>query len=430
MTPDPSVIAAISAAVQVSPDNIALRLHLASLLHEAGQDKDALEQYTQVLAHDPSNRDALKRAAETAFALGDSVRAVSYGRMLDALIDSGSGDFVGADDKKDLPPLRIDSRFGEAKPELPKEPERVPLHLSDEDEPADNGWRVERSAITLADVAGMEQVKRRLNIAFLAPLKNPDMRKLYGKSLRGGLLLYGPPGCGKTYIARAAAGELGAKFISVGLSDVLDMYLGQSERNLHEIFETARRNRPCVLFFDEIDALGRKRSLMRQSAGRDVVNQLLAELDSVGSDNEGVFLLAATNHPWDVDTALRRPGRLDRTLLVLPPDAPARQAILELGARERPLQSVNFGEIAAKTEDYSGADLAHLVEAAAELAMEDSLNTGTIRPILQKDFTRALKEVRPSVRPWFDTARNYAMFANEGGTYDDLLDYLRARRMM
>src|SRR5438477_10971954 len=127
----------------------------------------------------------------------------------------------------------------------------------------------------------MEYVKRRLDIAFLGPMRNPDLRKAYGKSLRGGLLLYGPPGCGKTYIARATAGELGARFLSVGLSDVLDMWLGNSERNLHEIFETARRNRPCVLFFDEIDALGRKRSLMREGGARTVVNQLLADMDSV-----------------------------------------------------------------------------------------------------------------------------------------------------
>jgi SpoVK/Ycf46/Vps4 family AAA+-type ATPase len=253
---------------------------------------------------------------------------------------------------------------------------------------------------------------------------------MYGKSLRGGLLLYGPPGCGKTFIARATAGELGARFVSVGLSDVLDMYLGQSERNLHEIFETARRSRPCVLFFDEIDALGRKRSLMREGAGRDVVNQLLAELDGVRADNEGVFVLAATNHPWDVDTALRRPGRLDRTLLVLPPDGPAREAVVRANLRGRPVQNVDPVWIAGKTEFFSGADLAHLCEGAAERAMEDSLARGAARPITMDDFKRTLKEIKPSARPWFDTARNYALFANEGGTYDDLLDYLRASRLL
>jgi SpoVK/Ycf46/Vps4 family AAA+-type ATPase len=306
-------------------------------------------------------------------------------------------------------------------------------YVSDEAarEYAEERFEGEDPKITLADVAGMEAVKRRLNVAFLGPMKNPQLRAMYGKSLRGGLLLYGPPGCGKTFIARATAGELGARFVSVGLADVLDMYIGQSERNLHEIFEQARRHRPCVLFFDEIDALGRKRSLRRESGTRDVVNQLLAEMDSVSADNEGLFVLAATNHPWDVDTALRRPGRLDRTLLVLPPDAPAREAIVRAQCKGRPMQSdIDFRWIASHTEDYSGADMVHLVESAVENAMEESLSSGKVRPIAMNDFKRAMKDVRPSARPWFDTARNYALFSNEGGVYDDLLDYLRARKLL
>ncbi|KPJ91962.1 MAG: cell division protein FtsH [Gammaproteobacteria bacterium SG8_11] len=263
-------------------------------------------------------------------------------------------------------------------------------------------WEEVEPPVTLADVGGMEEVKKRLNIAFLAPMKNPELMKMYGKSLKGGMMLYGPPGCGKTFIARALAGELGAKFMTIGLSDVLDMWLGESERKLHEIFEAARRNAPTVVFFDEIDALGQKRSQLRHSAGRNIVNQLLAEMDSVGSDNKNVFILAATNHPWDVDTALRRPGRFDRVVLVLPP---------------------------ARTELFSGADIAHLCESAVEYALEESLTTGTTRPVISADFDKALKEIRPSTRPWFETARNYAMFANEGGVYDDLLNYIRAQKL-
>jgi SpoVK/Ycf46/Vps4 family AAA+-type ATPase len=276
----------------------------------------------------------------------------------------------------------------------------------------------------------MDAVKRRLNVAFLAPLRNPELRKMYGKSLRGGLLLFGPPGCGKTFIARATAGELSAHFISVGLSDVLDMWLGESERRLHEIFELARRNAPAVLFFDEIDALGQKRSQLKHHGGRNVVNQLLAELDGVGANNDGVFVLGATNHPWDVDTALLRPGRFDRTVLVLPPDEAARAAILRLHLAGRPADGVDVDWVAARTRDFSGADLAHLCESAAELAMEASVTSGTVRPMTTADVARALKELRPSTRPWFDTARNYALFANEGGVYDDLLAYMRANTLL
>ena len=417
MATDPSIISAIAAAVEASPDNVPLRLHLATLLLGADRPAEALEQCVVVLGHQPDSREALKMAADAAFKTGDTVRAISYGRLLDAL---------GASllDGPDFIPSPAPSR-------APTPETAVPLSAQDDDGESETGdWEVERPLVTLSDVAGMEAVKRRLNLAFLAPMKNPDLRKLYGKSLRGGLLLYGPPGCGKTFIARATAGELGAKFLSVGLSDVLDMWIGNSEKNLHQIFETARANSPCVLFFDEIDALGHKRSQMRNNAGRNVVNQLLAEMDNVDGNNEGVFILAATNHPWDIDTGLRRPGRLDRTLLVLPPDAAARESVLRLHSQDRPLEGVDFAALAARTEDYSGADLAHLCEAAAELALEDSLATGKIRAIGMSDFKRGLKEVKPSVRPWFETARNYALYANEGGVYDELIEYLKARRIL
>ena len=417
MATDPSIISAIAAAVEATPDNVPLRLHLATLLLGADRPAEALEQCVVVLGRQPDSREALKMAADAAFKTGDTVRAISYGRLLDAL---GSSLLDGPDFIPSPAPSRA-----------PTPETAVPLSAQDDNGESETGdWEVERPLVTLSDVAGMEAVKRRLNLAFLAPMKNPDLRKLYGKSLRGGLLLYGPPGCGKTFIARATAGELGAKFLSVGLSDVLDMWIGNSEKNLHQIFETARANSPCVLFFDEIDALGHKRSQMRNNAGRNVVNQLLAEMDSVDGNNEGVFILAATNHPWDIDTGLRRPGRLDRTLLVLPPDAAARESVLRLHSQDRPLEGVDFAALAAKTEDYSGADLAHLCEAAAELALEDSLATGKIRAIGMSDFKRGLKEVKPSVRPWFETARNYALYANEGGVYDELIEYLKARRIL
>ena len=216
--------------------------------------------------------------------------------------------------------------------------------------------------------------------------------------------------------------------MAIGLHDVLDMYLGESERKLHAFFETARRISPCVLFIDEIDALGRKRSLQRQSAGRDLVNQLLAEMDSLGSSNEGVFILAATNHPWDVDSALRRPGRFDRTVFVAPPDAAAREAILAFYMRGRTTEKIDLHAIAAITHGYSGADLAHLCDTAAERAMEESMRSGVPRPISTRDMRVALNEVKPSTTAWLDTAQSYANFANEGGAYDDLLEYLRTAK--
>jgi AAA+ superfamily predicted ATPase len=439
MAVDESVIAAMAAAVEVNPENPALRIHLISLLIPAQRYAEALEHCVVVLKHQPDNVEILRYAAQAAEAVGENTKAEGYRRLYQALTGSTIGNSQQEQHSEQKEHFTLSSKHDDNADgqEVEEEDSKgggrgnvVPLRVIEGGAGSDDLFEAEMPEVKLADVAGMEDVKRRLNLAFLAPMKNPEMRKMFGKSLRGGLLLYGPPGCGKTFIARAVAGELGAKFMSVGLADVLDMWLGNSEKNLHETFETARRNAPCVLFFDEVDALGRKRSLVRHSASSNVVIQLLSELDSIGAKNRGVFVLAATNHPWDVDTALRRPGRLDRVVLVLPPDAPARLAILQYHLQGRPLDKLDLEAIAAKTEDYSGADMAHLCEAAAELAMEESLQSGKPRGITMEDFKRALKEVRPSTRAWLEMARNYAMFANEGGVYDDLLKYLRLRKIL
>ena len=416
MPVDPKVLASIERMVADDPANLSLRLHLAELLVSDGQAETAQAHVSAVLASNPDEIDALALAARVAEALGNADRAAAYRRLLDGLAPPS-------------PPPPVTPAAGTDRLERP---EKVALRLV-EGHRADPLPDVEppRPPVTLKDVAGMETVKRRLNLAFLAPLRNPELRRTFGKSLRGGLLLYGPPGCGKTFLARASAGELGAKFMPVGIADVLDMWLGQSEQNLKGYFETARRQAPCVLFFDEVDALGRKRSLMRHSAGSGVISQFLAELDGMQSDNRGVFVLAATNHPWDVDAALRRPGRLDRMLLVLPPDAAAREAILRASCRNRPLSpDIDFAWIAGRCEDYSGADVAHLCETAVEFAIEASLDSADVQPVTMQHFKQAMKDVRPSIRPWLETAKNYALFANDGGVYDDLLEYFRARKLL
>lgn len=299
-----------------------------------------------------------------------------------------------------------------------------------DDKPQGDAWDVETVTATLADVGGMQSVKDRLTMAFLAPLRNPEIRKLYGKSLSGGLLLYGPPGCGKTYIARALAGEVGAAFMNVRISDVLGHYIGDSENNLHDVFETARACAPVVLFLDEIDAVGMRRSPSSASYMRPVTNQLLMELDGIGADNEGVFILAATNTPWDVDPALRRPGRFDRCVAVLPPDGPARQAVLYHHLKSRPVEGIDMGYLVQHTDGFTGADLAHLVDSAVEYAMMDSVRTGNVRMVTMQDFLRALAQIRPSAGPWFVTARNIVEYGNRDGQYDDLAEYMKANNLL
>jgi AAA+ superfamily predicted ATPase len=428
---DPSVVAALTTALDASPDDIGLRLHLAEVLVDGGEPQAADPHVNRVLAADPAHVDALRLGARVAEALGQLDRALGYRRLLTALGREPGPTATTSSPPPSAPP--------------PPAPRSTPPPPPDMAIPADgpltdDGFDdivagldsvdsdIERPTLRLDDVGGMEAVKEQLWVDFLGPMQNDELRALYGTSLGGGLLLYGPPGCGKTFLARALAGELGTAFLTVGLHDVLDMWMGQSEHNVHELFEKARDNAPCLLFLDEIDALGQKRSHLRHSAGRNVVVQLLSELDGMGSRNEGIFVLGATNLPWDVDPALRRPGRFDRTVLVLPPDEPARLAILQSNLSGRPVAALDLPSIASRTDGYSGADVRQVAERAARGAMADSMRTGSARPIEQRDLVAALSEVPSSIGPWLDVAKNFAEFGDTTGEYAELLRYLRRRR--
>ncbi len=310
------------------------------------------------------------------------------------------------------------------------EPEKIKLRQgADYENDTDSGsLQIERPKITFDSVGGMERVKEEIRMKIIHPLKHPEIYKAYGKKIGGGILLYGPPGCGKTHLARATAGEIQSGFISVGISDILDMYIGQSERNLHAIFEKARSMKPCVLFFDEVDALGASRNDMRQSAGRHLINQFLDEMDGIMADNEGVLILAATNAPWHLDAAFRRPGRFDRIIFVPPPDEPAREAIFKIELQGKPLGSLDFTKLARKTAEFSGADIKAIVDIAIESKLEEAMRKGVPTPLETSDIENALKKHRATTKEWFGTAKNYALFANEGGLYDDILDYLKIKK--
>ena len=414
-----ALVSSLRRAVQGAPEDVPLRLHLVGLLVEEGLTEEAVGHLGTVLSRAPGSAEALALMR----------RALAGPAAAPAPITAPAA----ADPAAAPPPPPAEDGFDWSAAAAELGEIAAPLFVQGAPGPGDaaeSGYAVEAAGTRLADVGGMAEVKRRLEVAFLAPLRNPELSRMYRKSLRGGLLLYGPPGCGKTFVARAVAGELGARFFSVTLADVLDMYVGQSEHNLSEIFAIARRNAPCVLFFDEIDALGQKRSQLRTAASRGVVNQFLTELDSVDGVNDGVFVLGATNAPWDVDTALRRPGRLDRMLLVAPPDRPAREAILHYHLKDRPVSRIDVGALAKRTEGYSGADLAHVCESAAESALLAAAREGSLRLIDMADLDAAIGEVRPSIGPWLEEARNVVLFANSSGAYDELLAYMKKNRLL
>lgn len=457
MTMQDPAINALLEALKHSPENVPLRLHLADTLHRAGRSDEAEEHYRKALDLAPGDdrvrlalaqcyldRGRVGQAAVLAEHLAGRPSPSAEAFVLLARVRLRERQFDGARSAfrtaVELDPALADSELAR---ELGMEgfeddsgedqPERTRV-ARDGSDPGDGGEGLvhdvdfERPKLKFADVGGMESVKDEIAIKVIQPLAHPELFAAYGKKVGGGVLLYGPPGCGKTHLARATAGEVQASFQAVGIHDVLDMWTGQSERNLHAIFEGARNRKPCVLFFDEVDALGAKRSDMTNAASRQTINQFLSELDGATGDNDGILVLAATNAPWHLDPAFRRPGRFDRLIFVPPPDAPARAAILEVLLRGKPCESFGFDSLAKRTERFSGADLKAVVDMAIEGKLREALKRGGPMPISERDLLAAVKQIRPSTSEWFATAKNHVLFANEGGAYDDVARYMGLKK--
>lgn len=291
--------------------------------------------------------------------------------------------------------------------------------------------RVPEERIRFSSIVGMDDLKKSIRLKIIEPFINPGIFQKFRKQAGGGILLYGPPGCGKTMIARAIANECNAEFVSIGIADVLNMWIGESERNLAAQFDKARSKTPCVMFFDEIDALAYARSKANSEHTRTVVNEFLAQLDGVGKDNQGVLILAATNMPWDVDSAIKRPGRLSRQIFVPPPDLAAREQMLKIKLTGVPLEdNLDVAQIAQRTDKYSGADIDGLIELAKEKVLEEHLLNSSNRSLSQGDFEQALGQMQASTLDWLRTARNLVKYAGEDGSYRDVEAYLKKAKML
>ncbi|CAM5102587.1 unnamed protein product [Eretmochelys imbricata] len=262
--------------------------------------------------------------------------------------------------------------------------------------------------VTWADVGALEDIREELTMAILAPVRNPEQFKALGLTTPAGVLLAGPPGCGKTLLAKAVANESGLNFISVKGPELLNMYVGESERAVRQVFQRARNSAPCVIFFDEVDALCPRRSDREAGASVRVVNQLLTEMDGL-ENRQQVFIMAATNRPDIIDPAILRPGRLDKTLYVGLPLPVDRLAILKTitkdGTRPPLDVDVNLEEIAydQRCDCYTGADLSALVREASVCALrqEMALQNGKSKKgeikISRKYFEEAFKKVKSSI---------------------------------
>ena len=446
MTPSEDALRSLREALRLSPGNVPLRVHLAQMLAGSGRAEEAEREYREALALAPDDANVKVGLAHAYYQQGKNSQALV---VVEDLIKRSA-----APARAHVLYARLSLAAGEVqmavaqyKLALERDPDAADEELAErlgvvpEDEQRDvvdgrvrEAWEgpgesveaeVERPKLAFGDVGGMDDLKEEIGMKIIYPLQHPEMYQAYGKQIGGGILMYGPPGCGKTYLARATAGEIQAGFMSIGISDVLDMWIGSSERNLSELFSQARYNTPCVLFFDEVDALGARRSDMHGGGSRQVINQFLAELDGVQHSNEGVLILAATNAPWHIDPAFRRPGRFDRILFVPPPDHAARGAILRILCRGKPVDTIDFDHLAKKTDGFSGADLKAVLDIAIEAKLRDAMKAGVPKPLTNKDLASAAKTLRPTTREWFATARNYALYSNQGGLYDDVLKYLK-----
>ncbi len=270
---------------------------------------------------------------------------------------------------------------------------------------------VERPDVRFTDVAGLEDVKEQIRLKLIYPFTHPDEAKRFGVRSGGGILLYGPPGTGKTLIAKAVAGELDAAFFTVKPSEIMSKWVGEAEQNVGALFGAARAHERAVIFIDEVESLLPRRGGNSTVMNR-VVPQFLAELDGMAGKHPGLLLIGATNVPWMIDDAAMRPGRFDEKIYVPLPDLAARQRILELNLKDRPLApDVDLPTLAERLEGYSGADVVHICQRACEVPFLEAVTAGVQRDVTAADFEAAMGEVKPSVSA--KDLKKYEAFAIE-----------------
>ena len=256
------------------------------------------------------------------------------------------------------------------------------------------------SSIKFDDIAGLDEVKKAFKEKVIMPFEHPDLFKKFGKKAGGGILLYGLPGTGKTMFAEAAANELNALFIPIKCSDIKSKWYGESEQNVSEVFERARKAEKAILFFDEFEAIGAKRTDNSDNGNNDLVPQILAEMQGVGSSSNKstIVVIAATNKPWAIDSAFMRPGRFDDKIYIPLPDFEARKKLFELQLKKLPIsEDLDFDYLANITEGFNGADIKEVCEKLKMSAINDSLEKGKDQTIGMDDVHKIESTIKSSV---------------------------------
>jgi transitional endoplasmic reticulum ATPase len=411
--------AELEQALLRDPFDAERRQRYAELLFGAGEHGASLEQWRLLVRQQRDSAAVQLRAAECCKALGDR-----EGQAQHLARARGLPDFAPDDPRV----LDLEDEDEGEEPE-PTARLRVLAGGREELPPARILSFTPSERVTFSSVVGMEELKKVLRLRIIEPFVRPGLFERFRKKSGGGVLLYGPPGCGKTLMARAISSECNASFTAVGISEVLNMWIGESERNLAAVFEKARADAPAVLFFDELDALAFSRSKAQSEHTRTRVNEFLNQLDGMSGSNANVLVLAATNMPWDVDEAMKRPGRFDRQIFVPPPDAQARAEMFRLKLRDVPIESFDADALGRRAEHFSGADIDGVIERAKDAALADILESGSEREVSGSDLLAAIADTSPSTLEWLKTARNLVKYGGAGASYRDVEQYLRKAKL-
>ena len=439
MTDPEDTIRALERALERSPNNVPLLRHLGDVLRAGGRLRDAEVRYREALGIDPDDDEVRLALADCYLSRGKRSHAgvildllvarpdpapetylmLARLRMCEGDVRGASSSFrraVEADPR--LLECELATRLGFAAPtprgddEVEETEEEDEVEFEEYEEVAREGLGTDGRAVHLeveqpterfGDVGGLESVKHELSLKTMHALQHPDLFAAYGKSVGGSVLLWGPPGCGKATVARAVAGESGMSFMHVASHTVLETWLGQSERNLHGVFQMARVHAPCVLYFQGVEALAGRGSEANAVAARRLRDQFLSELSGSVDDNSGVLVVASTQAPWEFEQVLT--GAFDRTLFVGPPDVDARAQILDVLLRRRPCDELDTAQLAAKARGFSGVDLVNAVEHAIENKLAEAIESGSPQPLAQRDLLCAIADLDGSVPLWFERTR-------------------------
>jgi SpoVK/Ycf46/Vps4 family AAA+-type ATPase len=405
-------------ALAEDPFDCDLRSQLAAAYSEAGEFKKVLKQIKLIGGERELNESEINLKMH-------SLRSLGFDDEAETITSNSNSNVSGQ---------KVISIVGEA---IPNENENnstsnIRLVHSQKPKKADVLPLVspDKNVVRFSDIGGQEETKKILRLQIIEPFLKPELYNKFKKQAGGGVLLYGAPGCGKTMLAKAIAYECGAEFIPVRISEVLSRWIGESEGNLSSFFEKARGNKPSLLFFDELDALAFARSKSHSDYSRTLVNEFLNQLDGVGLDNEGILFLAATNMPWDVDSAMKRPGRFSRLIFVPPPCEKARADILKAQLIGVPCEEIDVDKLVLRLKNFSGADIVGLVDLAKEHALNEMLETGQERQLNVSDFNKVLDRLLPTTEDWLRTARNLVKYSGGDRSYQDVEEYLRDQRLI